>query len=33
MPDELTVALTWRNEPKPREYNFDGVFGPESTQD
>lgn len=33
MPDELTVSHAWKEEKKPREYNFDGVFGPEISQD
>jgi hypothetical protein len=33
MPDELTVAHSWKDEKKPREYNFDGVFGPSASQD
>lgn len=33
MPDELTVAHSWKDERKPREYNFDAVFGPGASQD
>lgn len=33
MPDELTVAHMWRDEKKPREYAFDGVFGPDASQE
>ena len=33
IPDELTVSHYWRNESKPREYAFDKVFDPDSTQD
>jgi hypothetical protein len=33
MPDELTVSHSWKDEKKPREYNFDGVFGPDASQD
>ena len=33
MPDELTVAHPWRDEKKPREYSFDGVFGADVGQD
>jgi hypothetical protein len=33
VPDELTVNHAWRDEKKPREYNFDGVFDPGSSQD
>jgi hypothetical protein len=33
MPDELTVAHSWKDERKPREYNFDSVFGPGASQD
>jgi len=33
MPDELTVAHSWRDEKRPREYSFDGVFGPGAGQD
>ena len=31
IPDELTVDHMWKD--KKREYNFDSVFAPESTQD
>jgi hypothetical protein len=33
MPDELTVAHPWKEERKPREYSFDGVFAPDAGQD
>ena len=33
IPDELSVSHYWRNESKPREYSFDKVFDPDSTQD
>ena len=32
MPDELTVCHAWKDEKKPREYGFDGVFGPDAGQ-
>lgn len=32
VPDELTVSHSWKDEKKPREYSFDGVFGPEAGQ-
>ena len=31
IPDELTVEHMWKD--KKREYNFDSVFAPESTQE
>eukprot|EP00878_Enallax_costatus_P038268 GHUV01043455.1.p1 GENE.GHUV01043455.1~~GHUV01043455.1.p1 ORF type:complete len:1268 (+),score=413.50 GHUV01043455.1:1733-5536(+) len=33
IPNELTVAHLWRDEKKPREYDFDAVFGPNQTQE
>ena len=33
MPDALTVQHAWKDEKKPREYSFDSVFGPETSQD
>lgn len=33
IPNELTVAHTWKDEKKPREYDFDAVFSPSQTQD
>uniref|UniRef100_A0A7S0Y9G8 Kinesin motor domain-containing protein n=1 Tax=Polytomella parva TaxID=51329 RepID=A0A7S0Y9G8_9CHLO len=32
-PDEYTIAHLWKDEKKPREYNFDSVFTPDVTQD
>jgi hypothetical protein len=32
MPNELTVSHFWRDEKRPREYDFDAVFGPQHTQ-
>ncbi|GLI62984.1 hypothetical protein VaNZ11_005841 [Volvox africanus] len=33
IPDELTVCHAWKDEKKPREYGFDTVFPPGTTQD
>ncbi|KAG2501877.1 hypothetical protein HYH03_000375 [Edaphochlamys debaryana] len=33
IPDELTVAHAWKDEKKPREYSFDTVFIPGTSQD
>ncbi|GAX81265.1 hypothetical protein CEUSTIGMA_g8697.t1 [Chlamydomonas eustigma] len=33
LPDELTITHPWRDEKKPREYNFDMVFNPAINQD
>ncbi|PNW82236.1 hypothetical protein CHLRE_06g278125v5 [Chlamydomonas reinhardtii] len=33
IPDELTVAHLWKDEKKPREYSFDTVFQPGTSQD
>ncbi|KAF8058864.1 KIN14I [Scenedesmus sp. PABB004] len=33
VPNELTVAHAWKDEKKPREYDFDAVFGPQAGQD
>lgn len=32
VPNELTVAHFWRDEKRPREYDFDAVFGPQHSQ-
>jgi 6-phosphogluconolactonase (cycloisomerase 2 family) len=32
MPSELTVAHAWKDEKKPREYDFDAVFGEHHSQ-
>jgi hypothetical protein len=32
IPNELTVAHSWKDEKKPREYDFDAVFGPTASQ-
>jgi hypothetical protein len=32
VPNELTVAHAWKDEKKPREYDFDAVFGPGASQ-
>jgi hypothetical protein len=32
IPNELTVAHNWKDEKKPREYDFDAVFGPTASQ-
>lgn len=33
IPDELSLSHPWKDEKKPREYSFDQVFGPTSTQE
>uniref|UniRef100_A0A7S0WQ45 Kinesin motor domain-containing protein n=1 Tax=Chlamydomonas leiostraca TaxID=1034604 RepID=A0A7S0WQ45_9CHLO len=33
LPDELTVTHAWKDEKKPREYNFDQVFNPAVSQE
>ncbi|MEW5314403.1 MAG: hypothetical protein WDW38_005908 [Sanguina aurantia] len=33
LPDELTLTHFWKDEKKPREYNFDQVFNPADNQD
>jgi hypothetical protein len=33
MPDPLTVQHAWKDEKKPREYSFDSVFGPDTSQE
>eukprot|EP00879_Flechtneria_rotunda_P020451 GHRR01021517.1.p1 GENE.GHRR01021517.1~~GHRR01021517.1.p1 ORF type:complete len:458 (+),score=171.49 GHRR01021517.1:1146-2519(+) len=33
MPNELTVSHSWKDEKKPREYDFDAVFGPQHSQE
>uniref|UniRef100_A0A383VU44 Kinesin motor domain-containing protein n=1 Tax=Tetradesmus obliquus TaxID=3088 RepID=A0A383VU44_TETOB len=33
MPNELTVSHFWRDEKRPREYDFDAVFSPQHTQE
>ncbi|KXZ52314.1 hypothetical protein GPECTOR_10g946 [Gonium pectorale] len=33
IPDELTVCHAWKDEKKPREYGFDTVFPPGTSQD
>ncbi|GLC77793.1 hypothetical protein PLESTB_000955500 [Pleodorina starrii] len=33
LPDELTVCHAWKDEKKPREYGFDTVFPPGTSQD
>jgi hypothetical protein len=32
VPNELTIAHNWKDEKKPREYDFDAVFSPTATQ-
>lgn len=32
IPNELTVSHAWKDEKKPREYDFDAVFGPGASQ-
>jgi hypothetical protein len=32
IPNELTIAHNWKDEKKPREYDFDAVFSPTATQ-
>lgn len=32
IPNELTVAHAWKDEKRPREYDFDAVFGPTASQ-
>eukprot|EP00951_Prasinocladus_malaysianus_P006121 scaffold43350_cov33-Prasinocladus_malaysianus.AAC.1 len=33
IPDELSLCHAWKDEKKPREYNFDSVFEPGTSQD
>lgn len=33
LPDDLTIAHMWKDEKKPREYNFDTVFNPNCSQE